>query len=292
MKIGLPPGYASTIELPFNTASLQENFQLAAPDRDPGGPGSWLLLQGNRVFFDQTEQGIALPRGLAPLSSSTVPPLYIGQWQGQPCRLLSLARDDSAPNDLDSESIMAADPQLPLPILSLAGIARMILHWELTSGHCGHCGGALQRLTGEWGKKCTHCNNHHHPRIHPCVIGLVVKGDEILLVRKPEWADGRFGLVAGFVEFGECLEEAMAREILEETGIIVANTRYLGSQCWPFPSQLMTGFVSDYVSGEIKLQEDELEAAGWYKLNQLPTLPPRRSIARYLIDAAAEYLQK
>ncbi|MCK4690626.1 MAG: NAD(+) diphosphatase, partial [Desulfuromonadales bacterium] len=117
-------------------------------------------------------------------------------------------------------------------------------------------------------------------------------GDEILLVRKPEWADGRFGLVAGFVEFGESLEEAMEREIREETGLQVNNLRYVGSQCWPFPSQLMTGFVADYLAGDIKLQEDELAEAAWYKLDQLPVLPPRRSIARYLIDRAGEYLQK
>ena len=82
----------------------------------------------------------------------------------------------------------------------------------------------------------------------------------------------------------------MAREIMEETGIAVSNLRYIGSQCWPFPSQIMHGFVCNYVSGEIELQKDELEAGGWYKLDALPNLPPRRSIARYLIDHAADHL--
>ncbi len=291
MKIGLPEAYTSPVDLPFNAASLTEHFQLEAPDQDPGGVGVWLLLQGNRVFTEQTKAGTQLPEGPCPLQTSSQKPLYIGRWQGQPCRVLNLPKDWQQPAELVSESIMATDPQLSLPILSLAGIGQMILHWERSSQHCGYCGGSLSQLPGEWGKKCRQCSNHHHPRIHPCVIGLVVKGDEILLVRKPEWADGRFGLVAGFVEFGECLEEAMAREILEETNIVVANIRYLGSQCWPFPSQLMTGFVCDYVSGEIKLQEDELENGGWYRLDQLPTIPPRRSIARYLIDKAGDYLQ-
>ncbi len=290
MKIGLPASYPSPVELPFNTASCAEHFQLAAPDRDPGGEGFWLLLQGNRVFTEPGKTGLQLPAGDCPVAAGKHPPLYIGQWQERPCRLLTVPSDWIQPAQLPSESIMAADPQLPLPILSLAGIGRMILHWERSSRHCGYCGAPLTHLPGEWGKACDTCNNHHHPRVHPCVIGLVVRGDEILLVRKPEWSDGRFGLVAGFVEFGECLEEAMAREILEETGIRVSNVRYLGSQCWPFPSQLMTGFVADYVSGEIVLQEDELEAAAWYRLDQLPTIPPRRSIARYLIDKAGDYL--
>jgi NAD+ diphosphatase len=205
---------------------------------------------------------------------------------------LSLPRDAEIPADLQPHSLLDRDPQIPLALLSLAGVGQMILHWERSSQHCGYCGGELRHLPGEWGKKCQSCAKRHYPRIHPCVIGLVVKGDEILLVRKPEWADGRFGLVAGFVDFGECLEEAMAREVLEETGLVINNIRYLGSQCWPFPSQLMTGFVADYVSGKIKLQVKELAEGGWYKLDQLPTIPPRRSIARYLIDQAKDYIQR
>lgn len=291
MKDRLPDSYPSPVDLPFNTASLAGRLQLAAPDRDPGTDGVWLLLQGNRVFTEPTKAGAQLPNGDCPLLTSKHPPLYLGEWDGLPCRMLTVPKDWQPPARLLAESIMAADPELPLPILSLAGVGRMILHWERSSQHCGYCGAPLGHLPGEWGKHCQHCNNHHYPRIHPCVIGLVIKGDKTLLVRKPEWADGRFGLVAGFVEFGENLEEAMAREILEETGLVVDNVRYLGSQCWPFPSQLMTGFVAEYVSGEIELQQNELEEGGWYTLDQLPALPPRRSIARYLIDRAGDYLQ-
>lgn len=146
------------------------------------------------------------------------------------------------------------------------------------------------RLQNEWGKECQACNNHHFPRIHPCVIGLIIKGDEILLARKAEWTDGRYSLVAGFVEFGECLEEAMARETAEETNIQIKNIRYIGSQSWPFPSQLMCGFVADYAGGEIELRDKELADAQWSKLDQLPTLPPKRSIARHLIDRAGEFM--
>ena len=292
MNCGLPDSYPSTVDLPFNRAGLEAHFQLSTADRDPGTPGVWVILQGSALLIKATTSGPQLPEGDSPILTSVRPPLYIGDWQEQPCRVLNISRQAELPPDFQTISLQDRNPQLPPALLSLAGIAQMILHWEKTSRRCSHCGEQLVRLPGEWGKECHNCASQHFPHIHPCVIGLIVRGDEILLVRKPEWADGRFGLVAGFVEFGESLEEAMEREIREETGLQVNNLRYIGSQCWPFPSQLMTGFVADYLAGDIKLQEDELAEAAWYKLDQLPVLPPRRSIARYLIDRAGEYLQK
>jgi NAD+ diphosphatase len=107
---------------------------------------------------------------------------------------------------------------------------------------------------------------------------------EVLLVRKPEYAANRYGLIAGFIECGECLEEAAVREVTEETGVKVAGLRYVGSQCWPFPSQLMCGFVADYAGGEIAIDTRELVDARWFPVGALPTLPPKRSIARYILD--------
>lgn len=291
MKIGFPEDYPSPDALPFNHESLETDFQLSTPDQDPGGSGVWLLLQGQKLLTVSGENGPLLPTGDIPPVKQNEPPLYIGRWQGLPCRMIVLTDEDQAAASFELHSLQSRAPQLPLAMLSLAGLGLMIRHWEKSSRCCGSCGTELTRLSKEWGKECKTCGNHHFPRIHPCVIGLVVKDHEILLVRKPEWADGRFGLVAGFVEFGESLEGAMVREIAEEAGIQVDNLRYIGSQSWPFPSQLMTGFVADYVAGELKLQEDELAEADWYALDRLPILPPRRSIARYLIDQAEKYLR-
>jgi len=288
MQLGLPDSYPSTCSLPFNRESLERDFQIAPPDQDPGGAGVWLLLCGQQVLTADTQRGPELPS--APGAVNIEDALYIGNWQGRPCRLLKLSEYDPEASELQAHSLQSQNPQIPLALLSLAGVGQMILHWEASSCFCGYCGQAMTRLAGEWGKQCSACGKHHFPRIHPCVIGLVVKGDEILLVRKPEWQPARFGLVAGFVEFGESLEQAMVREIAEETAIQVINIRYIGSQCWPFPSQIMNGFVCDYAGGEIKLQDNELVEASWYRLNQLPKIPPRRSIARYLIDQAADYL--
>lgn len=290
MKMDFTDNYPTPVDLPFNRASLNDCFCLATPDRDPGGEGVWLLLKGMNLLVVEGNNGFELPYGESPFLTSDSPPLYIGQWRGRPCRLLNVSHDMELPAELYTHPLRAIEPKVSLPTLSLAGMGQMILHWEQTSRYCGNCGEKLIRLAGEWGKECYQCKNHHFPRIHPCVIGLVIKGDEILLARKQEWSDGRYGLVAGFVEFGECLEEAMAREVAEETNVRITNIRYLGSQSWPFPSQLMCGFVADYAGGDIELRDKELADAMWCKLDRLPTIPPKRSIARYLIDRAGEFL--
>jgi NAD+ diphosphatase len=217
-------------------------------------------------------------------ASTRSAPLYVGTWDGKPCRALALPKDHPLPPPCAAESLLANDPSLSIELLSLAGLAGQILHWEKISRHCSLCGGGMERVPGEWGKKCLSCGYVHYPHVHPCVIVLVRRPGELLLTRKSVWPPGRYSLVAGFIDVGECLEEAVAREVLEETGVRVRNIRYAGSQCWPFPSQLMAGFIADYAGGDVVVEEKELEDARWFPLNALPQLPPRRSIARYLID--------
>ncbi len=164
----------------------------------------------------------------------------------------------------------------------------MVLHWRERSNFCGRCGQPTEWLAAEWGRNCPTCQTHAFPAIHPCAIVLVRRGREVLLTRKPNWAPNRYSLVAGFQEFGESLEETAVREIAEETGVVANNVRYVGSQCWPFPSQVMVGFVADYVSGDIQVDEAELDDARWFAVDDLPRLPPKRSIARYILDTALE----
>lgn len=291
MSYDLPEGYANCELLPFNRKALEDDFDLETPSQDPDGAGFRLVLQGTRVLVDRTED-ISLPRDEQIVDLAVeLNPIFIGHWKGAPCRLQHLTRTAPIPQNLQAINILDSEPGLPLSLLSLAGLGHSILHWERTSRCCDNCGGIMERINSEWGKKCTVCASQHYPRIHPCIIVLVRRNDEILLVRKPEWAPGRFGLVAGFVEFGENLEQTVVRELYEETGIKVTDICYQGSQSWPFPSQIMTGFTADYSSGELKLQADELIEGDWYAIDNLPQLPPRRSIARWLIDMAVNDLQ-
>jgi NAD+ diphosphatase len=178
--------------------------------------------------------------------------------------------------------------RLPDALLSLGGMAMQALWWESTSGHCPRCGAATARIENEWGKRCPACQYEHFPHLHPATIVLVRDGGRVLLTRKAEWAPGRYALIAGFVDNGESLESCVAREIKEEAGVDVKDIRYVGSQNWPFPSQMMIGFVATYAGGDVVVDREELEDARWFPCGALPSLPSRHSISRFIIDHYAQ----
>lgn len=281
-----PDHYPSTRDLPFNSACLQGRFALQSPAAAQEGNGLWLLLAGGELLLQsdaddlRLPQGATLPEGIEILA----PPLHCGTWDGLPCRVAPVSRSLPLPAGWSRENLAAAEPRLPIELVTLGAIAAQILAWEKGSRYCGGCGAPLEWITGEWGKRCPTCHLLRYPSIAPCVIVLIRRPGELLLARKAEWPAGRYGLVAGFVDFGEALEEAVVREVREETGVEVENVRYIGSQAWPFPSQLMAGFIADYAGGEVRVDTHELEDARWFPLEALPELPPKRSIARYLLD--------
>lgn len=274
--------YASPVHLPFNRRALLSRFN-PCPSDDLDGPGSNVLLRGTELLLAEEGEDLALPEDLPP-GLSVEEAITIGRFDGRPCRVRRLTREAVPAPGFCFENLLAPEPRIPIELLSLGGLAGQILHWENNSRYCSRCGGGMERLPGEWGKRCTGCQYAHFPHIHPCIIVLVRRRGEVLLTRKSGWPAARYSLVAGFLEFGECLEEAVTREVMEETGVRVRGIRYAGSQSWPFPSQLMAGFVAEYDGGEVQVDEHELEDARWFRVDDLPLLPPRRSIARYLLD--------
>lgn len=281
-----PSHYLSTVDLPFNSTCLAGRFSPQPPDAGREGESYWLLIMAGELLLRANAAGLHLPQG-ATLPAGLVaaaPPLHIGIWDGLPCRVAPISRDFSLPTGWVRESFSAAVPRLSIEFVSLAALARQILRWEKKSRYCGTCSGSMTRIAGGWGKICPDCQDPHFPAIHPCVIVLIHRPGELLLVRKAEWPVGRYGLVAGFLDFGEGLEETVVREVREETGVAVKNIRYIGSQAWPFPSQLMAGFIAEYAAGELCIDRHELEDGRWFSLDALPELPPPRSIARYLLD--------
>lgn len=179
--------------------------------------------------------------------------------------------------------LRASYDYLSLPDYQAAGKAFQILYWDRHSHFCPVCGTAMEQHTPIM-KRCPECGNEMYPPVSTAIIVLIRRGEEILLVHARNFRGTFYGLVAGFLEAGETLEECVHREVLEETGLTVKNLHYFGSQPWPYPSGLMVGFVADYDSGTIKLQEDELSAAGFYSRKNLPEIPQKLSIARKLID--------
>lgn len=165
-----------------------------------------------------------------------------------------------------------------------AGKCHELLYWDKNTKFCGVCGAPMAMST-PISKKCTNCKKEIWPQLATAVIVLIHRGDQVLLVHAKNFVNNHiYGLVSGFVETGETLEEAVHREVKEETGITIANLSYFGSQPWPYPCGLMVGFNADYVAGEIHLQRSELERGSWFSKDALPPLPEKLSIARRMID--------
>lgn len=170
----------------------------------------------------------------------------------------------------------------------LAGKCAELLYWDQNSRYCGCCG-APMRWDTEISKKCTECGKELWPQLATAIIvrvrrQLPGRPEEILMVHAHNFRGRHYGLVAGFVETGETLEQCVEREVWEETHIRVQNIRYFGSQPWPFPCGLMVGFTADYADGELALQRSELTDGGWFSREALPDIPGKASIARQLID--------
>lgn len=173
--------------------------------------------------------------------------------------------------------------KLPAELYLKAGKCKEILYWDQNTKYCGVCGAPMKMHT-DISKRCTQCGKEVWPQLATAIIVLIHRGDEVLLVHARNFKGDFYGLVAGFVETGETLEEAVHREVMEETHIKITNLRYFGSQPWPYPCGLMVGFNADYVSGEISLQREELSAGSWFTKDNLPHIPEKLSIARMLLD--------
>ena len=184
---------------------------------------------------------------------------------------------------LQSVDLRASYDVLPLTDYHRAGKAFELLYWNEHHRYCGRCGAELKRHT-DISKWCPNCEVELWPQLSPAIIVLIYRDDDILLVRSRAFKRAYYGLVAGFVEFGESLEECVRREIREETSLEVENVSYFGSQPWPYPQGLMIGFTARYKSGDLRLQQEELSAGGWFNFGHLPEIPKPLSMARKLID--------
>ena len=162
--------------------------------------------------------------------------------------------------------------------------AKSLLEWKKKRNFCGVCAAKLSPSANDIAMKCPACGEPYYPQLAPAVIVAITRGDKILLAHNYRFAGKVHSLIAGFVEAGESIEQAVAREIFEETALEVTDLNYVSSQSWPFPNSLMLGFTAKYRSGTLKLDDNELECANWYTPDNLPQLPEKGSIARAIID--------
>lgn len=158
-----------------------------------------------------------------------------------------------------------------------------LISWNARTRYCPLCGAPMRRVSAI-SKRCTGCDDEVWPQLTPAVVVLVTRGDEALLVHASNFNSGMHALVAGFVETGETLEQCVIREVLEETSLHITDLKYVGSQSWPFPAQLMIGFTARYAGGELKWADGELSCGGFFTRDRLPMLPTPPSLSRAIID--------
>ncbi len=217
--------------------------------------------------------------GLQPIFSR-----YLGRYACTDCFVAALGGDPPELENMEFRDLRSLFGALDDDIFCLAGRAIQIVHWHREHRFCGKCGTAMIDRRSELARKCPDCNFISYPRLSPAVIMSIIRNDRILLARAPRFPTGMYSTLAGFVEPGETLEEAVSREVFEEVALSVDNIHYVASQPWPFPHSLMIGFTCTYKSGEIRLEGEELEDARWFSVSDLPVLPSTLSISRLLIE--------
>ncbi|HLI07428.1 MAG TPA: NAD(+) diphosphatase [Ktedonobacteraceae bacterium] len=265
---------------------MVSTFQRAYPPAIPeAGPAYWFPFRGNELIVQKHEEKIGLihtdEAGIAALQPYDI--LYIGTINGVPCMACEVSVEQPVPQGWRALSLRALYGQLDDSAYSAAGYASQILHWQRNSRFCPACGAPNGSLGISWERRCTLCSYIGYPSVIPAVLILVYNGDQILLAHQPGWGK-RYSILAGFVEPGETLEECVRREVAEEVGIEITDVTYMGSQSWPFPTQLMVGFQARYLSGELHPDQQELDDAAWFRVDALPELPPPLSLSRQLIN--------
>lgn len=183
----------------------------------------------------------------------------------------------------NSSDLRASYNILDEEFYGMAGKCYELVHWDIHSRFCPVCSAQTVQFC-KLGKKCPECGNEIFPSISPAIIVLIQKENSVLMVHARNFRGTFRGLIAGFAEPGESLEQCVEREVMEETGLKIKNIKYFGSQPWPYPSVMMIGFTAEYESGEIRLQDEELDFGKFFSIDNLPELPKKLSLGRKLID--------
>jgi NAD+ diphosphatase len=256
------------------------------PPAERSEPAWWFAFQESKLLIYQEPLPVSPPYlvDLEELGLTVLSEHYLGRLDNRPCYAVEVAEGTLPPAGMTFEGLRRVYGRLDEDLFWIAARAVQIVDWDRTHQFCGRCGVQLKTKTTERAKECPQCGLLQFPRLAPAIIVLVERGDKLLLARSRHFMPGMYSVLAGFVEPGESLEVAVVREVKEEVGIEVKDINYFRSQPWPFPHSLMIGFTATYASGEISLDGDEIEDAGWFTIDNLPRIPGKISIARKLID--------
>ena len=266
-----------------------------------------LPLWRGQILFNP--EGLGFVASDHPILKEAKEPIFMGMREGKALFAADISdwRPEegvpSDPNGGQGHPLLASDhafadlrhrmAELPLQEGEIAATARAMCEWHRGHGYCASCGSKTEMGGGGWHRKCPSCKAQHFPRTDPCVIMRVTREDKLLLGRSPGWPEGMYSLLAGFIEPCETIEAGVRREVLEETGVLCGDVRYIASQPWPFPASLMLGCHTQALSQEIKIDPVELDAAQWVSRAEVAEIiagrhqsikaPRKGSIARFLM---------
>ena len=241
------------------------SFERMYPPSHPAeGPAYWLLFRGSDLVVQEQDVGLTLLKinngaGI-PFEPGAV--LFLGMLNGMACMAGEIDAECPLPPGLRAVNIRTLFDHLDETAYSAVGYASHVLRWQRDSRYCPVCGHAQGELAEQWVRQCPQCGFTAYPLVSPAILVLVHDGPRVLLVHKPGWG-ARFSIVAGFVEPAETLEQCVQREVREEVGVDITDITYISSQPWPFPHQLMIGFLALYASGEIHPDQREVDQAAW-----------------------------
>ena len=237
----------------------------------------WVVVNGSEVWVPNGE----IPKGHADeFGLPKEKAISVGRFDGVPVMWINEA---DVEHQLELISLRAL-LLIPNELYLLVSKAVQYGHMSQTLRFCPQCGGRNFLNHNEIAMQCGECRSIHYPRIYPCIIVAVRKDNQILLAQHARHKNGIYTVIAGFMEVGETLEQCVAREVKEETGIDIKNIRYFASQPWAFPSSMMVGFLADYDAGALNVDYTELADAKWFRPDEFPELAPEGTIARALIE--------
>ncbi|WP_406657454.1 NAD(+) diphosphatase [Methanolobus sp. ZRKC2] len=269
-----------------NASDLEFLPLLNPPEKQEKSPDYYFIFNDRKLLLISENNNIRLPLedDIMSFGAKVQRRQYLGELRESSCFTAETTDCFTEIENVIFEDIRKLPDIVGESFASVAGRAVHLLEWDNNTQHCGRCGSKTSRKPDERAKQCLECNLLFFPKISPAIIVMIEKEDKILMARSPHFPPGRYGLIAGFVEPGESIEEAVVREVMEEVGICIKDISYFGSQPWPYPDSLMIAFTAKYLKGEIQFNDGEIEDAVWFRHYEIPYAPRSNSISGKLVD--------
>lgn len=264
------------------------------PSVEPGDkvecPAYWFIYNADKMLVNlETNEKLPFVKDLEELNLIPIRKHYMGTLADHPCYCAEVDPETIPHEGMDFIDLRSIYDILDEDLYLLSGRAIQIVNWDKNHMYCGKCGTETETMEDDRAKICPECGFTSYTRISPAIITAIIKDEKILMAKHSYGLKDRYALIAGFLEAGETLEEAVKREVMEEVGIEVKDIKYFGSQPWPFPNSLMIGFTANYAGGEIEVDGNEIVDAKWFGVNEVSKFPSRISIASELVEW---YLEK